>query len=162
MATNPKIMASFSFLDFSRETASMQVHVDEGATTVNSALTGTTGTTIGDIYGVLTAMCYADTIISRGVTGVNRLGATAPADADAQREKKWLVSYHDTVTFARYNFEIPCARTDTEAWFNSGSDELNLANTTVANWVTIFEANVVSPDYNPISIDSIRFVGRNS
>ena len=37
------------------------------------------------------------------------ISASLPASKDAQREKKWLVRYHDATNQKKYSAEIPCA-----------------------------------------------------
>ncbi|MDX9825607.1 MAG: hypothetical protein RBU26_11775 [Sphaerochaeta sp.] len=110
-----------------------------------------------------------------GMTNLNRFmevrGASAtraskvrPEDEDAQREKKWLVLYEDTVTFRQYSVEIPgrapgLLLADPDGGF---FDKADLSHEDVAAFVTAFEAYVVSPvAANPVSVLEIRAVDRN-
>lgn len=106
-----------------------------------------------------------------------------PADVPlAQREKKWLITYQDTMQFLDeantianpgylkvFTAEIPCADL---ALLPEGKSELDLADGGVVEaFVTVWEANVRSP-YNhthghtspvtPIAVLKIEFVGRNA
>lgn len=89
------------------------------------------------------------------------LSSDLPADENAQRETKWLVRYHDTVTQKKYTFEIPTAKLTGNLQANSG--KANLASTEMAAFVTAFETIARSPDsdVNAVAVDEIIHVGRN-
>lgn len=160
MAVNPDYLLEYETIDFSRERSSITLHVAEADMALPDAVSGTSGTPAGDILGTLTAMS-AGVFVSRKAVAINKIAITPPTDADAQREKKFLVSYSDNVTLRLYNFEVPCARTDTDAWFKPNTDELNLLIAPMTAWKTTFQANILSPDGNAITIQNITLVGRN-
>jgi hypothetical protein len=85
-----------------------------------------------------------------------------PTSASAQRERKWLVFYHDTTTSKKYRAEIPTALLT--ANLVAGTDLADLAATNIAAFVTAFEAVVKDPDtgLNSVEIDKIQHVGRRS
>lgn len=86
--------------------------------------------------------------------------ALGPAtDQDAQRELKWLVSYHDVTTLKRYSVELPCADVTqldpndrAHAHIGDGGE--------VDDFVTAFEAAVISEVGNTVVVDEITLVGR--
>lgn len=84
-----------------------------------------------------------------------------PAASDAaQREKKWLVQYHDTVTLKRFTLEIPCA--DTAQLDPNDRANAHIGDAGVVDaFVSAFQANAVTPDGNTPIVDEITFVGRN-
>lgn len=94
-------------------------------------------------------------------------------DKNAQRERKWLVTYRDNTEFLDvgdtientgfgklYNTEVPTAKL---SLLDQKSDELDLAATGVAAWITAFEAAQQSPTGgNEIEVISIKHVGRST
>lgn len=85
-----------------------------------------------------------------------------PTSESAQRERKWLVFYHDTTTNKKYRFEIPTALLT--ANLVAGTDLADLGATNIAAFVSAFEAVVKDPDtgLNTVAIDKIQHVGRRS
>lgn len=81
-------------------------------------------------------------------------------DPQAQREQKWLVQYHDSVTLKRYTLELPCADLDMldpydrEHAFIGGVAFVDA-------FVTAFETYALTPDGNLPTVDEISFKGRN-
>jgi hypothetical protein len=94
-------------------------------------------------------------------------------DPNAQRERKWLVTYRDNTEFLDvadtienagygklYNTEVPTAD---NSLLDNKSDDLDLAIPGVAAWITAFEAVHNSPTGgNEIEVISIKHVGRSS
>jgi hypothetical protein len=75
------------------------------------------------------------------------------------REDRWLIIYQDNVTLKLYTTEIPCRKVSLNV--SNGSDERDLS---VAPWSTFksaFETVARSPEGNPITVLSIRLIGRN-
>lgn len=84
---------------------------------------------------------------------------TAPVTNQfAQRELKWFVTYSDTVTGKLQSVEIA---TPDLALLVAGSDLMNVSAGAGAAFVTAFEAFVLSADGNPVTVESVRLVGRN-
>ena len=82
------------------------------------------------------------------------------SDVDAQRERKWLVQWHDGITFKRYTTEIPCAdlaQLDPNDRGNANIGDAGVVDAFVAAW----EAYVITPDGNTAIVDEISHVGRN-
>lgn len=94
-------------------------------------------------------------------------------DENAQRERKWLVTYRDNTEFLDvadtienvgfgkiFNTEVPCADL---SLLSNKSDELSLTATGVPAWITAFEAAQNSPTGgNEIEVISIKHVGRST
>lgn len=84
-----------------------------------------------------------------------------PTDAEAQREKKWLVTYRANTSEKLFRLEIPCAMPTGQLL--PASDQADLTTTEMAAFVSAFETFVRSPDNGTenVTVQSIRFVGRN-
>lgn len=94
-------------------------------------------------------------------------------DVNAQRERKWLVTYRDNteyldvadtienVGFGKlFDTEVPCAKL---SLLDQHSDDLDLNATGVQAWITAFEAAQNSPTGgNEIEVISIKHVGRST
>jgi len=146
---------SLSYADYNNEISTVRVHAAE-TTAANHdaehiARVALADAIAGITLGLRIKMSYGNDI--KTVLG--------PADDDeAQREKKWLVSYHDGVTLKRYNVEIPCADTaqlDPQDRANAHIGDAGV----VDAFVSAFEAFAVTPDGNTPIVDEITFVGRN-
>lgn len=107
---------------------------------------------VGITRGHLQRIVYSNEISSPSV----------PDDPLSQRENKWLIRFHDTVTEeAQSPIELGTADLTVLDPNNRGYAEMGDAGAVDA-FVTAFEDMVVSADGNPVEIDSIQFVGRNS
>lgn len=88
--------------------------------------------------------------------------AAGPASTpQSQREKKWLLRYHDATTGKKYVVSLPNAKLSLLAPNSEFMDSI----TPVTEWTNLkaaFEAVVYSPDdSNLVVLDSAQFVGRN-
>jgi hypothetical protein len=92
---------------------------------------------------------------------VEILSQDAPTDANAQRERKWLVTYRTNTAEKLFRMEIPTAKVVGNLL--PASDEADLTATDMAAFVTAFEAFQRSPDdpTETVTVISIRNVGRN-
>lgn len=100
------------------------------------------------------------TISRSGYKGDKLDSADPPDNVWAQRELKWRVHYHDTVTGKPHEVTIGTADTlylnpnnKKVAFIGDGAEVDDF----VANW----EAYVLSPAGNPTEVDQIVLVGRN-
>jgi len=117
--------------------------------------------------GLISALYTAALDITVGSQAATRVLAVSTASAVvntnplAQREKKWLVRYHDTAG-TKFTLEIPTANL---LLLDTGTEFLNLDDSgPIAAFVTAFEAVVKSPD-DPtltVTLDSIQYVGRRN
>ena len=154
MPINPQHEGSLTFIDFSKEKASMGFYFGS-----------ITALTIGAFLTEYAALRDATNVITLGnLTAdkwsgdVTRYSNAAPTDVNAQRERKFLVTYEDTATLARYHLEIPTA--DLTGRMVAGTDLVDLTNAGIAAWVTAFEAMCKSPDGNPANVLEMRAIGR--
>ena len=85
-------------------------------------------------------------------------GQTGASSKSAQRERKWLVRYHDANQ--SWRLEIPCA--DLQYLDDNNKEYLDLASTEGAAFKSAFEAFVLSPDGLATTVDSVQHVGRNT
>jgi hypothetical protein len=79
----------------------------------------------------------------------------------AQREKKWLILYHDTTTLKKYRCTIPCADL---TLLKTNSEAMDLTAGVGATLKATFETYCkveISGAYHDVAIDSVIFVGRN-
>lgn len=95
-----------------------------------------------------------------GFTQANLVTLLNPASNAAQREKKWLVTYHDTVTLKKFRLLLPCA--DTAQLDPDDRAHANIGDTGVVDaFVSAFQSNAITPDGGTPIVDEITFVGRN-
>lgn len=87
--------------------------------------------------------------------------APGPATAkSAQRERKWLLRFHDDVSHEKFKSEVPCGDS---SLLKDHSEQMDLAAGAGLAFKNAFEAFVVSP-VNPahaVILDSATLVGRN-
>lgn len=100
------------------------------------------------------------TIRRAGYQGNDIDSADAPNDVWAQREIKWLVRYHDTVTGDKFWVTIGTADT---LYLNPNNKKVaHIGDAAVVDdFVAAWEAYVLSPDGNATAVDEIVLVGRN-
>lgn len=103
-----------------------------------------------------------------------KLSNTLPNDKNAQRERKWLVTYEDNLPFFDdpvnaipnagyrkvFNLEIPTADAALLPTTPPG-DTLDITTGAPAAWVTAFEDIARSPYGGTVTVLSIELVGRN-
>lgn len=157
--------------DFSKELGTSQIHV--GAVTAVS------------LPGLLTDIDDYRTAVDAIVVGVIRsdqltafktnLSTANPASAQAQRERKFMVTYADNLPFFDdpvnaipnegfgkiFTYEIPTADFSLTGLFPTNTDEVDLAQTEIAAFVTAFEAIARSPYGGTVEVLAITGVGRN-
>jgi len=150
-------LSQFTLLDFSNEKS--------GVTVYNGAITAVS------IAGFLTNFGALRTAIEGITLGTMHQEAwigdrelisnTLPTNAEAQREKKWLVTYTGNTSGKKFTLEIPTA--DLTGRLVSGTDLANLSNTEIAAFITAFETIARSPDNDEenVTVQTIKFVGRN-
>jgi len=117
--------------------------------------------------GLVTALWAAvDAIALGGVLGNDHgnffrdPNPVKPANEASQRETKWLVQYHDTVTGKKYTAEIPMA--DLSFLDPNDRDNAEIGDAgPVDAFVTAWNAVVRSEFDNPTLVDEISHVGRN-
>lgn len=158
--------------DYSKELSTTSINV--GAVTAVS------------IAGLLSDIDDYKTAVDALVVGVLRsdelrafktsLSTANPASAQAQRERKFLVTYADDLPFFDdpinaipnagfgkvFNFEIPTADFSLADLFPTNTDEVDLSQTQIAAFVTAFEAVARSPYGGTVEVLAVTGVGRSN
>jgi hypothetical protein len=88
----------------------------------------------------------------------NTLSAALPTDQFAQRETKWIVRSEDNTTHEIFRNEIPCANLS----LLSGNDEFITVFPAgpLQDFQTFWEAAVMSPDGNDVTLISLQAAGK--
>jgi hypothetical protein len=144
-----------SFADYNGEIGSLSMNVAV-RTAANWAAQETL---MGDFFIALQAIVMG-VRTQQFVGNRQTLSLEIAADQEAQREKKWLVQYHDATTLKRYNLEIPTAdlsQLDPEDRAHAAIGDAG----DVDAFIAAFEAYALTPDGNAPVVDEITFVGRN-
>lgn len=85
---------------------------------------------------------------------------TLPAVATAQREVGIRIFYQDDVTGKKYHLTIPGP--EVAEYPDSGTDEIDIAGTHMAVFVSSFETNAESEAGNAVTVYAARLVGRRN
>jgi hypothetical protein len=150
----PVSFFEIGFRDYSLEPSRVSVPVTTLTAANLVAQTALINTLEAAIIATTLGRAQKDTIILERAI----LSALPPTSVDAQREKKWLVRYHDATTNVKYQAEIPCADLSTLA---ANSDFMDTANSVFTDLKAAWEAVVRSPDDDNLTVlDSLQFVGR--
>lgn len=156
MPINPRHLGSFTFVDASDEDTTTEFNVGPiTALTIAAFLTQ-----FGALRTATQAIVLGNLTADRWTGDATKYNASLPTDVNAQRERKFLVNYQDTTTFAPYRIEIGTA--DLEGRMIAGTDFVDLTNTEIAAWITAYEAVAKSPEGNGVNVLSIQAVGRNN
>lgn len=164
-------MLTVGFKDYSKEQSSTGIGV--GAVTAVS-LPGLL-TNIAAYIAAIDAITLGTLSYDSLRAYFTRRSSAIPADPNAQRERKWLVTYSDTTQFFDpgpnlipnagfgkvFNVEIPTANFDLADVFPVNSDEADLTQTQIAAFVTAVEAMARSPYGGSIEVLAITGVGRS-
>lgn len=155
MPQNPSHGGSFSYKDFSGEPSSFSFHMGAvTALTIADILAQ-----IGDLRDALADITLGTLYKDEWYGDRTRYSVLNPTDVNAQRERKFLVTYEDSVTFSIYTSEIPTA--DFTGRMVDDTDQVDLVDTEIAAFITAFETLCVSPDGNAVTVVAITGVGRN-
>lgn len=157
MASNPDHRGSFTFVDYSEESASMGFHF--GAITPAS-LAGFL-TQFGALRTATEAIVLGELTDDQWVGDATKYANAAPTDTNAQRERVWLVSYEGTTSFSKYTLTIPTGNFDLAGVFLPGTDEVDLTQPAIAAWITAFEALARTPYQETVNVLNIYGEGRN-
>lgn len=162
---------SFTLMDYSREKASVGFN--------------TAAITAASIAGALTQFGALRTAIEGITAGVvaaealyvnrSKLSNVPPVSPEAQREKKWLVTYEDSTEFfdapvnaipnagykGVFNIEIPTADL-TNVPMIANTDDANMGSPAMSAFITAFQNLARSPYGGEVTVTRVQFVGRNS
>lgn len=148
----------YQFEDYSEERSSVRLSVVQLTAGNIAATEGQLTALETAMLGITLGELRQESVIWRR----DEVSVAPVVSALAQREIKWLVRYHDTVTGKKYRAEIPTA--DLNGRLVANTDLADNNNAQVAAFITAFQAVVRDPDtgLNTVLIDSIQFVGRNT
>ena len=158
-----------SFKDFGGEPAAVSINTGN-ITAVSLPGTLTQWGAFRDATDAITLGTITDEALYAFKT---KLSNEKPADKNAQRERKWLVSYEDNTAFFDvleaipnagyhkiFNLEIPTADAS-KLPADIDTDQVSLAQPEIADWVEAFEALAKSPYGGDAHVLKIELVGRN-
>lgn len=159
------------FIDYSDENSNSSIHV--GAVTAVSlpGLLTQIAAYITAIDAITLGTVRDDTLVAYST---NR-SSVPPADANAQRERKWLVRYTDNLPFFDdpvnaipnagfgkiFTLEIPTAALALAGVMIPNTDQANLTIAPMPAFVTAFQSLARSPYGGTVTVLSITAVGRN-
>ncbi len=158
----------FTVLDYDGETSKMGFAIERVTALTIASFLAVWGSLRSAVEGVSLGVVqseYADIFNTR-------LNNMPPSDANAQRERKWLVRYQDATQFLDVantianpnymqvdSFEIPCADV---SLLQAGTDKADPTNTAVLNLVNLVEQMCRTKFGTALEVIEIRLVGRNS
>lgn len=155
MPQNPQHYGSFTLMDASAEKSNFTFYF--GAVTALN-IAGFLAQ-FADLRAATQALTLGNLVQDQWVGDSTRYGNTPPTNVNAQRERKFLVSYEGTTTLSLYQLEIPTA--DLAGRMLPGTDMVDMSNAQVATWITAFETLCRTPEGEAVNVVSIRHVGRN-
>jgi len=143
-----------TWTDYDGERTNMRIHVTPLTAGNFAAQAGLMATYHTKAAGLVLG------VLQKNTWGLEDLVSNDKATDDAaQRELKWLISYHDAVTQKKYSAELGTADTTKldpndrkHAFIGDGAD--------VDDFVTAFEAYAISEVGNAVVVDEITLVGR--
>jgi len=142
--------------DYSCESSDFTVRIP----TITAANHDATVTALTALKAAVDAIILGQDAKTRLVANTVFISAAAAASENAQIERRWRVLYHDTVTQQPYRLDIPTA--ELPGHLVAGTDLMDVSvGSEGEDFVTAFEAIVVSPLGNPVAIDSIYHAGKD-
>lgn len=155
--------SSITYGDVTEETSKMEIY--------NGAITAVSLPGFLTAFGTLQSATDAITLgVRRSQSWIGDLTTVSnqwPADKNAHRENKLLVTYRDDVTEEEFILTIPTIDGEQLNFVPGGGDAVQFsgagASVNIVNWVTAFEAVARTPrsDANSVTVVGMRFVGRN-
>lgn len=147
------------------ETTILDNSVEDRGSTTKLRIVALTSSNYTAWLGLITDLGAAIDGIINGVRATETrvgdrlfLSRTRPSSTEAQREKKWLVVYEDATTHKLYRNEIATADL---SLLTSGSDKIIAFPTgPLADFKAAFEAAVLSPVGNAVTLSYLEYVGK--
>jgi len=148
---------TLTYKDFSREKSTVEMLLAEPAAGGANldAVVASAAAVVAAIEDV--SVC----ILAKESISFNETVEVGDAPAGAFRELGLRVFWSDTTAETMGHFTIP-GPDPTGAWNQVGTDEVNYSDADIAALIVVLEANVLSPDGNPIEIGKIVTVGRRN
>jgi hypothetical protein len=155
MALNPAHYGSLTYLDFSEEKSAFSFNFD-AVTALNIAAFLAD---FGDLRNATNAIVLGSLVGDQWTGDRTKYSAAPPVDVDAQRERKFLVIFEDTVNLTLGRAEIPTA--DFAGRLIAGTDLVDLTDADIVTWIAAYEVLCRSDDGNTVNVIRIEAVGRN-
>jgi len=145
-----------TYLDYSKEKSTVEFAIRPmTALTIAAILTEA-----ADLGSAIDALSSGTLIKSQLIQDSAVFAAVPPVDPNAQRERKWLVRYQDTVNLKYGQIEIPVAEVNTDLLLPN-SDQADLSATEWVEFATAFATTARSVDGNVVAVREAFLVGRN-
>lgn len=151
---------SYSYVDESEEDCSLHLRfpeIESDGSNWGAIANPTTGR-IAVLGTSLNALTRCNEYRSQLSIVVNDTPKSYPTDEHAQRERAARFIYVDDVTGQEYRFDVP----GPGSIFTEGTDKVDMGNVLVAAFKLIFDADVVSPVGNSVSLLRGYRVGKNT
>ncbi len=143
-----------TYLDYSGETSTTEWDV----TQMTAGNLVTVQGDLADLVIAIDGISLATIARERRILENLFLANNKPTSVDAQREKKWLVRYEDTVTHNIYRTEIPGADL---TLLQTNSDMADLTTAAFGAFIAAFETVVKAPGtQNAVNVLDVEFVGK--
>jgi len=155
----PNSSFSRTYLDYSKEKATAQFAI-RPVTAGTIAAILTEAATLGSAIDALSLGTLVGSILAQDNT---KFAEVPPDDLNAQRERKWRVSFQDTVNLKIGKVEIPAAKImdDTTPLLVPNSDVADMTATLWTDFIAAFETTARSVDGNAVNVLTAQLVGRN-
>lgn len=126
--------------------------------TLNSGNIGAQTTLVGELKTAVDGITIGSNIAYSLIASQVQLSGSPAGSVYAQRENKWLVSWTDTVNGHPGTNTIPTADLSK---LLPNSDQADLTDAAMIAFIAAFEAVAQSNTGHSVSVNGIRFVGRN-
>lgn len=156
----PSTKVRFSLVDYSAEPTSTGLHFEELDDTNYDDLFNPVTGSVSLIQAALLLLTACNHVRTTASIESDTGSGAIPSEPTAQREIALRVQYRDTANAKKYRFDVPGPVSG--LYPPQGTDQVPLDNIIAAAFITVFEAQCVSPDGNPVEVVSIRLVGRAS
>lgn len=158
MPVNPAHKGSITYQDFSKEETTFGFHVGPiTALTIAAFLTQ-----FGALVDATDDIVLGTKSETSWTGDITKFDNDPPTDPNAQRERKFAVSYQGVTSFSKYTVTIGTANLGLADLFGANIDEVDLSQTQIAAWVTAFEALCKTPEGEGTEVLAITAVGRNT
>jgi len=148
---------TFHFLDRSGEESSLKLHLPDVTPANYAAMLTGVNTDLHEAITELTLCAVGAT--PEIVCEVHADSAAIPADPYAQRERRAIFSFIDSVTTRKFIIGVPAP--DLGDMSIPGTDAINLDNIDVDAYLTALASYALSPEGNAFSVIRGRVEGRN-
>ena len=150
--------SGLTLIDYSGEKSTVRIYNGP----INAGTYAGYVTAVSDLFDAIMGIALGTRGTELTLAMNDQISVELPTDANAQRERKWLVTYKGNTSEKLFRLEIPTADI-TGGHLLPNQDIADLTDTDMAAFVTAFEALARTPDDSAetVTVLSIRHVGRN-